>query len=338
MAEEDGAKAQLHEVNLDEINEVTGFKRAEEFIWNAFEKGYLNAGEEQDPDVDTWADGFCEQAEQDGSIFDRNVVKSVGVLGLYAGPRDEFQQRSGSGKAIYANGDRYEGEFFEGKKHGSGQYIWVSKGKSEVDKLVEKELKAMDGGSTSNNAGGILGEKVMDHRIPTIAARLQVSNRVVEGILEYGFVPCYHGDYIRGKRTGQGIMKNKDATLYKGEFLENKREGQGLFYYLNGDVYSGHWKADKKHGYGTYHFAGGGEYRGEWLDGIFSQGQWILPDGTYYEGKFDKKNRPQDSSASMHYPATKMAQKGVFKRGVWAPTSAMEVCEELPVDGMAWHD
>lgn len=325
MSEEETKKTQ--EVNVEEINEVTGFKRAEEFVWNSFETGYLNAGEDQDPDVDTWVDGFCEQSEQDGFLFDRNFVKSVCVLGIFAGPRDEFQQRSGSGKAVYANGDRYEGEFFEGKKHGSGQYTWVSVGKSEADKLVEKEIKLSYGGTVDKSSESI---------VAAIAAKFQLSLHIVTGILEYGYSPCYHGDYVRGKRTGMGIMKNKDATLYKGEFLENKREGQGMFYYLNGDIYSGKWKADKKHGFGTYRFVGGGEYRGEWVNGIFTQGQWILPDGTYYEGKFDKKNRPLDNNASMHYPNSKMAQKGVFKRGIWAPARALEVCDEVPVDGMAW--
>lgn len=328
MAEEESKKVQ--EVNLNEINEISGFKRAEEFVWNAFEAGYLNAGEDQDPDVDTWVETFCDQAEQDGSVFDRNFVKAVCVLGIYAGPRDEFQQRSGSGKAIYANGDRYEGEFFEDKKHGSGQYTWISKGKSEADKLVEKEMKI-------HYEGGFL-EKSIDAVVTAIAEKFRLSRHIVAGIVEYGYSPCYHGDYVRGKRTGQGIMKNKDATLYKGEFLENKREGQGMFYYLNGDIYSGNWKADKKHGYGAYHFVGGGEYRGEWSNGIFTQGQWILPDGTYYEGKFDKKNRPLDNNAGMHYPSKKMEQKGVFKRGVWEPTSAMVVCGEAPVDATTWFE
>ncbi|EPY39345.1 hypothetical protein AGDE_01204 [Angomonas deanei] len=133
-------------------------------------------------------------------------------------------------------------------------------------------------------------------------------------------------------------MKNKDATLYKGEFLDNKRHGQGVFYYLNGDIFSGNWKGGLKHGYGTYHFNGGGEYRGEWSKGAFTQGQWILPDGTYYEGKFDQKNRPRDDAASMHFPSIHMAQNGIFKRGVWAPTSGLFESEEVPVDGMAWAD
>ncbi|EPY30892.1 hypothetical protein STCU_02527 [Strigomonas culicis] len=314
-------------VNLDEINETTGFKRAEEYVWDTFEKNLL--AQHGDADVDGWVDEFCDQAEQDGIRFDKIFAKSVCVLGIYAGPRDEFQQRSGSGKAIYPNRDRYDGEFFEGKKHGSGQYTFVSKGKSECDKLVEKEIKKKYGDNP---------KKVSKDNVTAIAEELQMSPHIVSAIIEYGYHPCYKGDYVRGKRTGQGIMKNKDATIYKGEFLDNKRHGQGVFYYINGDIFSGNWKNGFKHGYGTYHFAQGGEYRGEWVKGIFTQGQWILPDGTYYEGKFDEKNRPCDAAASMHYPNIHMAQNGVFKRGVWAPTSELMISEEVPVDGMAWAD
>lgn len=325
---DDGNKA-AREVNLEEINEATGFKRADEFVWSAFERGFLNAGEDADPDAETWADNFVEQCERDGVTLERNFVKAVCTLGIYAGLRDEFNQRSGNGKAVYANGDRYEGEFFQDKKHGIGEYVFVSKGKSEADRLVEKEIQKVYQGNVA---------AVDERAVSAMAEKFQLSKSVVAGIVEYGFFPWYHGDYVRGKRTGRGIMKNKDATIYKGEFLDNKREGQGVFYYLNGDIYSGNWKGGLKHGYGTYHFANGGEYRGEWVNGMFTQGQWILPDGTYYEGKFDKKNRPFDNAASMHYPALSMAQNGTFKRGVWAPTSELRVCEEIPVDGMAWMD
>lgn len=322
-----GGDQKAQKVNIDEVDEASGFKKAEQHVWTAYATAFLTPGEEPEMDVEAWTDDFCQRAEESGAIFDRNFVKSVCTLGIYAGPRDEFQQRSGSGKAIYATGDTYDGEFFEGKKHGSGQYVFVSKGRSEADRAVLKEVEHLgkDAADTSD-------------AIDEIAAKLQLGRSIVEGILAYGIHPCYRGDYVHGKRTGRGMMKNKDATIYKGEFLENKRHGQGVFYYLNGDIYSGNWKNGAKNGYGTYHFVNGSEYRGEWVQGNFTHGQWILPGGSYYEGKFDKKNRPLDDAASVHFPGLEMAQTGAFKRGVWAPTSALQICSEVPVDGMAWAD
>ncbi|ORC93397.1 uncharacterized protein TM35_000012740 [Trypanosoma theileri] len=318
----------LRPVNLDEVDETTGFKTAELAVWTQYDTTYLQRPEEdrEAADVDAWADGFCEAMEAAGLQYPRAFVRSVCVLGIYAGLRDEFQQRTGSGRAVYPNGDRYDGEFFEGKKHGTGRYVFVSRGKSECDRIVEKELQRRDE-SQSDEAF-----------ISSVAEKYKLSQQIVAWVLEYGFHPCYHGDYVRGKRTGQGLMKNKDGTVYKGEFVENKREGQGMFYYLNGDIFSGTWKNGLKHGYGTYHFVGGNEYRGSWVDGVFTQGQWIFPDGTYYEGLFNKKNRPCDDCATMHYPSTKMVQTGVFKRGIWAPSSELMVCGETPIDGMTWTD
>lgn len=322
MAEKNKSK-----VNLDEVDETTGFKSAELSVWVKFDETYLQKPEDdREADVDAWADAFCEQMEAEGLNYDRNFVRSVCVLGIYAGPRDEFQQRTGSGRAVYPNGDRYDGEFFEGQKHGSGRYIFVSRGKSECDRIVEREMQKLAGAQAD------------DHFISGVAETYKISRQIVSWIIEYGFHPCYHGDYVRGKRTGQGLMKNKDATVYRGEFLENKRHGQGMYYYINGDIFSGTWRNGLKHGYGTYHFAGGNEYRGSWVDGVFVQGQWIFPDGTYYEGFFNKWSRPCDDSASMHFPSIKMAQHGIFKRGVWAPFSELQVCEETPVDGMTWTD
>lgn len=314
-------------VNVEEIDVTTGFKKAEQHVWNAYASAFLTPGDEPEMDMDAWIDDFCQRAEESGAIFDRNFVKSVCTLGIYAGPRDEFQQRSGCGKAIYATGDMYDGEFYEDKKHGSGQYTFVSKGRSEADRAVLKEVEQL--GKTGVDANDATDE---------IAKKLQLGPHIVEGVLMYGPHPCYRGEYVRGKRTGRGVMKNKDATIYKGEFLENRRHGQGVFYYLNGDVYSGNWKNGAKDGYGTYHFVNGSEYRGEWVQGNFTQGQWIFANGAYYEGKFDKKNRPLDDAASIHYPSLEMAQTGTFKRGVWAPTSALQICSEVPVDGMAWAD
>ena len=43
-------------------------------------------------------------------------------LGTYEGERNEKEERHGRGKAILPNGDIYEGEYLEGKRHGFGNY------------------------------------------------------------------------------------------------------------------------------------------------------------------------------------------------------------------------
>lgn len=301
-------------IDYEAIDELTGFKQAEYEIWKAFEAAMDKPADDR-PDPESWAGEFAEEKH-----YDPKRVKYVTTMGIYAGPRDEFNQRSGSGKAIHANGDVYEGDFYEGKKHGIGHYVFKSKGKSEVDGLVEKAHKAKPAGETT------------EAFVARIAAALKVGPRIVEAALEYGFHPCYHGDYQRGQRVGQGLMKNKDGSVYKGAWKDNKRDGQGTFYYLNGDVFSGQWEAGLKHGFGTYRFGKGGEYRGEWVKGVFTEGQWLMVDGNYFEGKFDKKNRPCDENAVMHFPSRGISMHGVIKKGIWAPLNEFTVDTEAPVD------
>lgn len=313
MADEDGAVEEQVHIDYDAIDDATGFKVAELAIWRAFEE-MLAKPEEDRQDVDAWCDEFSEEKK-----YDKKRVKFVVTMGIYAGARDEFNQRSGSGKAIYANGDVYEGDFFEGKKHGQGHYTFKKDGRSEVDTLLEKLAAQKPAGETQ------------EAFVARASAALKIGTVIVESALEYGYYPCYHGDYDLGFRTGQGLMKNKDGSVYKGQWLKNKRHGQGLLYYVNGDVFSGEWQDGLKHGFGTYRFANGkGEYRGEWQKGNFVDGQWLMCDGNYYEGKFDKKNRPCDVAATLHFPSAKMAVSGVYKKGRWAPLNEFRVSEEVP--------
>eukprot|EP00758_Cryptobia_borreli_P000989 Tbor_TRINITY_DN1838_c0_g1::TRINITY_DN1838_c0_g1_i1::g.23051::m.23051 len=329
-------------IDYTAIDEVTGFKAADITIWAAFAKDVLAVPEEERPDPDTWAEEWASEHH-----YSRKRVRAVTVHGIYAGPRDEFHQRSGTGKAHYSNGDIYEGDFSEGRKHGQGHYTFVKQGKGETDTLIENmvndNMKKQTALNPDTSADGTKSSdcpiKYADADfIDYCAAYLKIGRVIIESALEYGYLPCYHGDYVRGFRTGQGVMKNRDGSVYKGDFRDNKRHGQGMFYYVNGDVYSGEWAEGLKHGFGTYRFIDGGEYRGEWCKGRFVEGQWIMSDGVYYEGKFDKKNRPGDDAGVMHIPHLNIRMRGSYKMGRWAPTNKLSVSHEVPVDENAWTE
>lgn len=58
-------------------------------------------------------------------------------------------------------------------------------------------------------------------------------------------------------------------------------------------TYIGWWKYGKKEGQGIYLFADTGmKFVGTWSSGGFGRGKWVFPNGTYYEGEFDK-NQPK---------------------------------------------
>lgn len=300
-------------IDYEAIDEQTGFKKAEIDIWRAFEENVLNKPEDDRPDVEGWIDEFSEEKG-----YDRKRVKYVATLGIYAGTRDEFNQRSGSGKAIFATGDVYEGEYFEGQKHGHGQYTFKSQGKAETDAIIEKAWAAKPESESQ------------DAFVKRVAKQFKIGEMIVKAALTYGFYPIYIGDYHLGVRTGRGEMKAKDGSYFRGAWQHNKRHGKGMLYYVNGDIYSGDWDKGLKHGSGAYRFANGSEFRGRWENGNFAQGQWIFCDGAYFEGSFDKKNRPMDPAGTMHFPSRNIVLQGEYRKGVWAPSNEITSSEEKP--------
>jgi len=133
----------------------------------------------------------------------------------------------------------------------------------------------------------------------------------------------YVGDFKDGVKEGQGVYTFINGDKYTGGFKDNLqsgigkteyakggrfygnyekglRNGEGVFNYANGDIYSGTWKDNLKHGNGTYIVNSakleGNNYMkivGHWEHGEIITGKWLFPDGTYYEGIFEK-NLPKN--------------------------------------------
>ena len=137
------------------------------------------------------------------------------------------------------------------------------------------------------------------------------------GTATYENGDIYEGDFIDGKRLGTGIYRYaKTGHRYEGGWDENvksgigkmlyngvgeyhgywengRRHGEGVFTYKNGDVYSGWWKYGQKSGYGTYQFKETGmKMTGDWESGCLNAGQWIYPNGLYFQGNF-ANNKPK---------------------------------------------
>ena len=103
----------------------------------------------------------------------------------------------------------------------------------------------------------------------------------------------YDGGWEENQKSGIGKMAYNGVGEYHGYWENGRRHGEGMFTYKNGDVYSGWWKYGEKEGYGSYIFKETGmKMTGEWNAGQITQGQWIYPNGVYFQGSF-KNNKPQ---------------------------------------------
>jgi len=97
---------------------------------------------------------------------------------------------------LYFNGDKYEGEFKDGKRHGQGTYTFKD------GRIYVGEFK--DGASHG------------------------------QGTIKYKDGSMYVGEFKDGKRHGQGTIKYKEGRICDGEWKDDKFNGKITF--LNGDV------------------------------------------------------------------------------------------------------
>ena len=133
----------------------------------------------------------------------------------------------------------------------------------------------------------------------------------------------YTGDIKEGLKDGQGVYSFINGDKYTGMWKNNlqhgigkteyakggkfygcyacgKRDGEGVYNFINGDIYSGSWKNNLKHGKGTYIVNAckleGNNYMkivGTWERNEILKGKWLFPNGTFYEGVFEK-NLPKN--------------------------------------------
>ena len=344
MGEDDvEVEKELLKLDYDELDEETGFKKVEWTIWQALQEWRQKPEDDREPagdpaDLDArleWAKWYASEGPlkppgDDAKALTAFENRCVAVvkIGLYAGRRDDFNQRNGKAKTIYKNGDVYEGQYFEGKKNGQGKYVSRSLGKSDVDRIIEQMVLALpeeDRVYVPVNECYTVAAHKHDEFVATVCATIAVGADIVKTALEFGYYPFYQGDYQSGVRNGIGMMKARDGSVYKGEWAAGSRSGQGILFYTNGDKYSGNWEDGSKSGYGTYAYAywskgmrdgkpwyqlsAGGDFRGEWgseeytededgekvkktARGMITAGEWHMPGGLHYEGTFNRHSQP----------------------------------------------
>jgi len=179
--------------------------------------------------------------------------ENTGPKYMYEGDKKDGDAtlQHGKGKAEYPNGDEYEGEYQEGKRHGHGVYKWV---KMEVDEESGESKQAVDDE----------GKKV--------------------------FQSTYTGQYAANLKDGEGVFEYPDGSKYQGNWRHDKRHGDGVYWYPNGDIYSGEWRFGTKHGRGTFiHSESNARLVGTFVDGKFVKGKWVMADSTYTGGYKDNK-------------------------------------------------
>ncbi len=128
-------------------------------------------------------------------------------------------------KTITEKNGTYTGQRINGKKQGTGKYVW--------------------------NNGAIYEGEFSDNNING------------KGKLTIPDKGTYEGNFINGKKDGQGTITFSNGDIYTGEWKEDKMSGQGQYTFANGDTYEGSFLENKFNGQGTY-TKGENKYTGTW--------------------------------------------------------------------------
>lgn len=123
-------------------------------------------------------------------------------------------------------GSKYQGEVFEGKRHGFGRNIW------EIGDLYE--------GQWEDNCQSGWGQNIW-----------------VDGSEFFGL-------YKSGVKNGLGDYIWEDKTQYTGDWANNKMHGIGKYIFADKREYLGEWSEGLMHGFGIFVWPDGRRYEGFW--------------------------------------------------------------------------
>ncbi|KAH7416362.1 hypothetical protein KP509_14G087600 [Ceratopteris richardii] len=185
-------------------------------------------------------------------------------------PQQEKIKGGQEGIEVYSNGDRYEGDFREGRYSGSGVYYYYMSGRYEGD-WVDGKYDGF-GVETWTNCSQYWGQFARGLREGYGVYCLYTGN-------------IYAGEWLNGQSHGSGVQTSEDGSRFIGEFKWGVKHGVGRYLFGNGDVYAGEYFADKMHGYGVYQFKNGHKYEGSWHEGKrHGLGMYNFPSGDVQAG------------------------------------------------------
>ncbi|CAM4608507.1 unnamed protein product [Leuciscus chuanchicus] len=191
----------------------------------------------------------------------------------------------GHGTYTWLNGSTYEGDIYQGIRHGVGVYTCsrtstVYRGQWYLGKRQGQGVIYYNQASTSWYKGDWV-----NNSIEGWGKRCYPSGNVYEGQwrnnIRHGegtmrwvhLNQQYSGQWLNGIQDGKGThtwfckrvpcSQYPRMNEYRGEFSQGLRHGQGQFLYASGAVYSGEWKHNQKHGQGKYTCENGRVYEGE---------------------------------------------------------------------------
>ena len=212
----------------------------------------------------------------------------------------------GKGIKTWADGNKYDGEWKDDKKHGHGVYTfangtiydgkWKNDNKHGHGVQTWADGTKYDGNWDNGNYRGYgiktyaNGDKYEGEWRNTTDGSFYYNH----GIKTYVNGDKYDGYWIGGKYSGKGVKTYANGDKYDGWWKYGKYRGQGVMTYANGDTYNGGWEEGKYGGQGVMTYANGDTFRG-WWEKDMRDGTGIMntKDGLRYEGVWRKDKKEE---------------------------------------------
>ncbi len=145
---------------------------------------------------------------------------------------------NGYGVWEYPSGNRYVGDFLEGKPHGRG-ILYFANGNKYL-------------GNWSKNYRDGEGKFIFSEG-HEYQGQFRLNAFHGKGVMRFANGDRYEGDWLRNQPNGFGKYAFHSGGRYEGNFQNGKRHGDGTMFYADGSKFSGGWRENRKHGRGTFY-------------------------------------------------------------------------------------
>lgn len=179
--------------------------------------------------------------------------------GRYEGEVNAAGDPEGTGTLEYPGNDEflrqfYEGDFVNKKAHGKGMMRWNQGDKYEGD--WQEGLRHGEG-TYFSKANGFKYE-----------GQYAKDKKHGKGKYTYPNGDIYQGLWNEGVRHGKGVYKYKeDGGVYEGQWENGIKQGNGVYTFGSGDVFTGTYDNNVRHGEGKLVKADGEERTENWKEG-----------------------------------------------------------------------